>query len=321
MADDSKLSIYAALVGNVAVALVKFGSFALSGSSAMLTEAIHSLVDTANQLLLLFGLHRGAKPPDEDHPFGHGMEVYFWTFVVSLLIFALGGAVAVYQGVLKLIHPTPIAHAGLSMIVIALSAVFEGASLYVGIRQEHRRRPAISRRRYPKLSLLRAIHISKDPGVYEVLAEDSAAMLGLAFAAAGVAGAAWLGWPQADGLASIAIGLLLAVVAFVLGSETRSLLTGEAAAEPVVDEVRSILKADRRVDSVCEVLSMHLGPEEILVAVTLDFNDSLSGPELEAAADELTDKLKAADPRITRLFIRPGGQSSLEPRRALRKGA
>ena len=145
MADDSKLSIYAALAGNVAVAAVKFGAFALSGSSAMLTEAIHSLVDTANQLLLLYGLNRGAQPPDENHPFGHGMEAYFWTFVVSLLIFALGGAVALYQGVLRLLHPAPIEHAGLTMAVLALSAVFEGASLLVGLRQERRRRPAARR--------------------------------------------------------------------------------------------------------------------------------------------------------------------------------
>ncbi|MDB5460068.1 MAG: cation transporter [Caulobacteraceae bacterium] len=306
MAQTSNISIYSALLGNLAVAVIKFGAFALSGSSAMLTEAIHSLVDTANQLLLLFGLYRGARPPDEDHPFGHGMEVYFWTFVVSLLIFALGGAVAVYQGILKLLHPAPIAHAGLGMAVIGLSAVFEIVSLAISRRAAEKTRSAIARRFYPKLSLLRAIHISKDPSVFEVFAEGLAAVVGLAFAAAGLAGSAWLGWGPADGIASIAIGLLLAVVAFVLGSETRSLLTGEAAAKPVVDEVRSILTADARVRDVCEVQSMHLGPEEILVAATLDFDDSLSGPQLEEAADELTDRLKAADRRITRLFLRPG---------------
>ena len=287
MASGSKLSIYSALFGNVAVAAVKFGAFGLSGSSAMLTEVIHSVVDTVNQLLLLYGMHRGSKPPDEDHPFGYGMEVYFWTFVVSLLIFALGGAVATYQGVLKLMHPTPIQHAAISMAALALSAVFEIASLAVSVRAANKTRSAIARRS-PRLSLLRAIHISKDPGVFEVFAEGAASIIGVAFAAAGVVAAAWFGAPWADGLASIAIGLLLAVVAFVLGSETRSLLTGEAAAKPVVDEVRSILKADARVQAVSEVQSMHLGPEEILVAVSLDFQDSLSGPQLEQAADELT---------------------------------
>jgi cation diffusion facilitator family transporter len=290
----------------VAVTLLKFGAWALGGSAAMLTEAIHSVVDTANQLLLLFGMHRGAKPPDEDHPFGYGMEMYFWTFVVSLLIFALGGAVAMYQGMLKLLHPAPIDHAGLRMAVIAIATVFEVVSLGISMKASEKARSAIGRRARPKLSIMQAIHISKDPGVFEVYAEGAASVIGLAIAAAGIAGAAWLGWAWADGAASIAIGLLLAVVAFVLGSETRSLLTGESAAKPVVDEMRSILSADKRVKAVREVRSMHLGPEQILVAATLDFEDSLSGPDLEQAADELTVRLKAADKRITRLYLRPG---------------
>jgi cation diffusion facilitator family transporter len=306
MADGSKISIYSALLGNLAVAALKFGAAALSGSTAMLTEAIHSAIDTANQLLLLFGMHRAARPPDQEHPFGHGMEIYFWTFVVSLLIFALGGAFSIYQGLLELRRPTIVAHASLGLTVIAISAVFEIASLSVSRRVTNAARPDISRRFYPKFRFLRAIHISKDPGVFEVFAEGIAAVAGLGIAALGIAGSAWLGWPQADGAASIAIGVLLAVVAVVLGAETCSLLTGEAAAKPIVDEVRSILTADGRVHNVCEVLSMHLGPQEILVAATLDFEDSLSGPQLEEAADALTDQLKAADPRITRLFIRPG---------------
>jgi cation diffusion facilitator family transporter len=251
-------------------------------------------------------MHRGAKLPDEDHPFGHGMEVYFWTFVVSLLIFALGGAVAMYQGVLKLLHPTPIDHAGLNMGVIVISAVFEIVSLGISMKAAENSRSSIARKAWPKMSIMQTIHISKDPGVFEVYAEGAASVVGLALAAAGIAGSAWLGWRWTDGAASIAIGLLLAVVAFVLGSETRSLLTGESAAKPVVDEMRSILNADKRVKTVCDVQSMHLGPEQILVAVTLDFEDSLSGPELEQAADELTVRLKAADARITRLYLRPG---------------
>jgi cation diffusion facilitator family transporter len=306
MASGSKASIYSALVGNVAVAGLKFGAFAVSGSAAMLTEAVHSVVDTANQLLLLFGMHRGAKPPNEDHPFGHGMEVYFWTFVVALLIFALGGAVAVYQGVLKLLHPAPVQYAGLSMAVIALSAVFEAVSLGISMKVVNKSLPAIARKYRPKMSLLRTIHISKDPGVYEVYLEGGASIVGLAFAAAGISGSAWLGWPQADGIASIAIGVLLAVVAWVLGSETRSLLTGEAASKPLVDEVRKLLDGDRRVHSVREIQSMHLGPEEILVAATLDFQDELTAPQVEQATDELAGRLKALDPRITRLFLRPG---------------
>ncbi|HXU99113.1 MAG TPA: cation diffusion facilitator family transporter [Caulobacteraceae bacterium] len=305
MADGSRVSIYSALLGNLAVAAVKFGAFAVGGSSAMLTEGVHSVVDSVNQLLLLYGMRRGERAPDEEHPFGYGMEVYFWTFVVSLLIFALGGAVAIYQGVLKFLHPTPVDHAPFAMAVIAVSAVFEIGSLMVSRRAAEKTRSAIARRSFPRLSLVRAIHISKDPGVFEVIAEGVAAIIGLVMAAAGVAASAWLGWTWADGAASIAIGLLLAVLAFILGAETRSLLTGEAAAGPVIDEVRAILDADKRVRSVASVQSMHLGPEQILVAVTLKFQDSLTGPQLEEAADELTDRLEAADRRITRLFLRP----------------
>ncbi len=307
MAAGSKLSVYAALAGNVAVSVVKFAAYALSGSSAMLTEAIHSLVDTINQGLLLWGLNRAARPADVNHPFGHGMEIYFWTFVVALLIFALGGAAALYEGVDKLRHPAPIQHAGLSLAVIAVSAVFEAASLAVGLSEARRRRPALIRRRIKRpLTVLENIHLSKDPGVFEVLAEDSAAILGLVFAALGVIGSAWIGWEPADGWASIAIGSLLAGVAAALGVETHSLLTGEAASPPVIAEVREILQADSRVQAVCEVLSMHLGPQEILLAATLDFRDDLSGPQLEEAADDLTRRLKAADDRITLLFLRPG---------------
>ena len=306
MADGSKISVYSALFGNLAVAALKFAAAGLSGSTAMLTEAIHSLIDTANQLLLLLGMRLARQPPDEQHPFGHGMEVYFWTFVVALLIFALGGAFSIYQGVLQLIHPRPIEHVTLGLGVIGVSTVFDVVSLAVSRRAAETTRTPLSRRAYPRFRVLRAIHLSKDPGVFEVFAEGIASIAGLSFAAAGIIGSAWLGWPWAYGAASIAIGLVLAGVAFVLGAETRSLLTGEAAAKPIVDEVRRILSADSRVIAVCEVQSMHLGVDQILVAATLDFRDSLSGPQLEEAADDLTDQLRAADPRLTWLFLRPG---------------
>jgi divalent metal cation (Fe/Co/Zn/Cd) transporter len=183
--------------------------------------------------------------------------------------------------------------------------VFEIVSLAFSMKAVEKTRTALARKHYPKLSWFKAIHISKDPGVFEVYAEGGASIAGLAIAAAGIIGA-WLGWAQADGIASISIGLLLAIVAFVLGVETRSLLTGESAARPVVAEMRSILEADNRVEQVSDVQSMHLGPEQILVAVTADFQDSLTGPELETAVDQLTNRLKAADPRITRLYLRPG---------------
>jgi cation diffusion facilitator family transporter len=306
MADSSKTAILAALIGNIAVAAVKFFAFAFSGSSAMLTEAIHSLVDTMNQLVLLFGRGRASKPADDTHPFGHGLEVYFYTFLVALLIFVVGGAFGIYEGVHKLIHPEPASHAWLNVTVIAVSAVIEALSLMMGLKSARRSISPVVRRILPSLNFVELIHYSKDPGIYEVLAEDSAAILGLLFALLGVVGSAWLGVPQADGIASIAIGLLLVAVAGFLIVETKSLLTGEAASPVVINEVRKVLDADDRIGAVCEIQSMHLGPLDILVAATLDFRDDLTAPQLETAADELTERLKAAEPRITRVFLRPG---------------
>jgi cation diffusion facilitator family transporter len=302
----SKISIYAALAGNVAVGGVKLMAYSFSGSSSMLVEAIHSAIDTVNQGLLLFGINRSARPPDARHPFGYGLESYFWTFLVGLLIFAAGGLASIYEGVLKLRHPTPVDHIPLTLGVLAVCMVFEIVSLVVSIRAAERGRSGLSRRRLRKPSLAQWIHFSPDPGVFEVLAEDAASILGLILAFLGVIGSAWLGWLQADGAAAVAIGLLLVALAGIVVAETRSLLTGEAALPSTIEAARKILSSDARVDTVCEVLTMHLGPNEILMAATLDFRNDLSGPEVEEATDVLTGKLQAADPRITRLFLRPG---------------
>jgi cation diffusion facilitator family transporter len=307
-ASPSRTSIYAALAGNVAVAVIKLGAFFLSGSSAMLVEAIHSVVDMTNQGLLLFGINRGARPPDERHPFGYGLEAYFWTFVVALLIFTAGGVFSIYEGVQKLMHPTKIDHVPLALAVIAICMVFEIWSLFVSLREAEKGRPATSRKRYPKVSFIRSIHFSADPAVFEVLAEDAASILGLIAAVLGVIGSAWFGWIAADGVAATAIGLILVLLAGVVFAETHSLLTGEAALPSTVEAARGVLETDSRVTSVCEVLTMQLGPQEILMAATLGFSDTLSGPELEAAVEELTEKLRSADPRITRLFLRPGSK-------------
>jgi cation diffusion facilitator family transporter len=306
MPDGSTLSVVGALAGNLAVAVVKFAAFLVSGSSAMLTEAIHSLVDTLNQVLLLFGLRQGKRPPDAEHPFGHGMEYYFWTFVVALLIFAIGGALGVYEGLHKLAHPARVTHAWMNLGVIAVSAVIELGSLVLSLKAARDSQSPILRRVVPRLNVLKLMHLSKDPSIYEVVAENCAAVLGLLFATLGVIGSAWLDWPYADAAASMAIGVLLVAVAVFLAFETRSLLTGETASEPVLAEIRRIFDRDDRVSEVCEIQSMHFGPQDILVAATLDFRDDLSAPELETAADELTGALKAAEPRITRVFIRPG---------------
>ncbi|WP_374470334.1 cation diffusion facilitator family transporter [Phenylobacterium sp.] len=298
MAQGSRLAIYAAAAGNLAIAASKFVAFAFTGSSAMLTEGIHSLVDTGNQGLLLVGLRRAARPPDPGHPFGHGMELYFWSFVVALMIFTLGGAFSIYEGVLKILRPEPMSRAWINFLVLSVAILFEGLSFTVAWR-EHRRRAGRTR-------FLASVRSSKDPSLFAVLLEDSAALVGLTIALAGVSAAVAFDWPQADGVASVGIGLLLTGVAAFMANETRSLLTGEAAAPAVVADVRRVLEADPRVERVVEILSFHLGPQEILVGVTIDFRDDLPGGEIERAAETLARQVREVRPSITRLFLRPG---------------
>lgn len=295
--NSSAIVVYAALAGNLAIAVTKLVAFLLTGSSAMLTEAIHSAVDTGNQGLLLLGLKRAARPPSQTHPFGYGMELYFWAFVVALLIFALGGAFSIYEGWLKVRQPEPIDRAWINFVVIGLAMLFEGGSFLVAWKAFK-----VSRGDTPFFAALRR---SKDPSVFAVLLEDGAALVGLVLAALGVAGAS-LGLAWADGAASIAIGVLLVLVAIFLANETRSLLTGEAASPRIVAAVREALAADPRVESVIEVLSMHLGPREILLGVTLDFQDDLTAAQIEDAADDFAAAIRSVDPRITRVFVRSG---------------
>ncbi|MDO9711558.1 cation diffusion facilitator family transporter [Paracraurococcus lichenis] len=293
----SRTVILAALAGNCAIAATKFAAALWTGSSAMLSEAIHSSVDTGNQGLLLLGLRRAARPPSARHPFGHGMELYFWAFVVALMIFALGGAVSVYEGWQKIRAPHPVEGAWINFAVLGASVLFEGLSFRVALRE--------FRRAHAGEPFWSAIRRSKDPGVFAVLLEDAAALAGLLIALVGLGLAEWLALPVLDGVASIGIGLLLVASAGFLANETRSLLTGEAASPRTVAAIREMLLADQRVAAVEELLSMHLGPTEVLVAVTIDFRDDLPGGEVERAAAELTRRVEQAHPEVTRLFLRP----------------
>lgn len=308
MAEGSRIVVLAALAGNAAIAISKGVAFALTGSSAMLTEAIHSCVDTGNQGLLLLGMRRANRPPDERHPFGHGLEAYFWAFVVALMIFALGGAVSIWEGVHKLQNPEPIDRPWINYVVLGLAILFEGGSFAVAYREFGK-----VRRGAP---FLLSIGSSKDPNIFAVLLEDLAALIGLFLALAGVTGSAVFGWEQADGLASIGIGLLLVGVAVYLANETRSLLSGEAASPRVLEGVRDALLSDGRVVRVADVDSMHLGPEEILLGVTLVLRDDLTASEVGRAAEDLTERLKAVDPRINRVFLRSGRASVAEAQAA-----
>ncbi|HEY5412641.1 MAG TPA: cation diffusion facilitator family transporter [Caulobacteraceae bacterium] len=299
MAEGSKRVVLVALAGNLTIAVIKLIAWIFTRSSAMLTEAIHSLVDCGDQVLLLVGQSRGSRPPDETHPLGYGMETYFWSFIVALMVFSLGGAVSIYEGAVRLQHPADMSRPWINYLVLATSALFEGASFMAAYR-EYRR--VVHGR---DVHLWRFLQLSKDPNVFSTLLEDGAAMIGLAIAALGVTLSGYLGWRWADGLASILIGLLLVAVALFLGNETRSLIAGEAAAGPVVEAVRAVIGDDDRVISLEEVLSLHLGPNAILFAATLKFRTDLSGDEVQAAAGDLTRAIRRADPRITRAFLRP----------------
>jgi cation diffusion facilitator family transporter len=304
---SSKKVIYAALVGNALIAATKFAAATVTGSSAMLSEAIHSLVDTGNQLLLLYGIRRSARPPDAHHPFGYGMEVYFWTFVVAILVFAVGAGVSFYEGIAKLRDPTPISDAYFNYIVLGVAIVFEAIVWWVAAKEFNKRRG--------NLGILAAIQRSKDPTVFTVLFEDSAALLGLVVAMTGIALAQYLDMPIFDGIASIGIAVILAATAMLLAYESKGLLIGESAHPEVRDGIQEMIDEDSRILVTNEVLTLHFAPEDVLLNLSVDFADNLSSADVEAAISELEQKIKTRYPEIKRLFIE--AQSWVGHRRAV----
>ncbi|HEV7384124.1 MAG TPA: cation diffusion facilitator family transporter [Phenylobacterium sp.] len=310
MADGSTRVVLAALAGNGAIALAKFAAAGLSGSTAMFTEAIHSLVDTGDQLFLLVGQWRGSRPPDETHPLGHGMETYFWSFVVALMVFVLGGVLSIYEGVRHMLRPEPVVSPLISLGVLAVAAVFEGASFRVGYREYKR----VVRGR--PIRLWEFIRRSKDPSLFSVLLEDSAALIGIVLAAAGVIAASFFQIDWADGAASVAIGLLLAGVALVLANETRSLIAGESVAPIVMDRLKETLARIDCITRLDEIATLHLGPRAILVALTLTFRPNSTTKLIDEAIVEITKCLQATDGRVAYVYVRPshkGGQRLAKP--------
>ncbi len=292
---ESRKVILAALVGNSAIAVTKFAAAAVTGSSAMLSEGIHSLVDTGNQVLLLMGLARARRPADAEHPFGYGKAVYFWSFVVAIVIFGVGGGVAIYEGVHHLRHPVPVARPEVAYLVLGLSFLFESVVWMIAVRA--------FRRVKGQRGWLEATRRSKDPATFVVLFEDTAAMLGIVVAFLGVLVSQLTGWHGADGAASVLIGLILTVTAWVLAVETRSLLIGESADPGVVAELKALASHRPGVIAVNEVLTMHLGPEDLLVNLSLDFDDAMDAASVEQAVGELTAAIKARNPAVKRVFI------------------
>jgi len=305
MAGHSSLKVvFAALAGNTLIAITKFGAAAYTGSSAMLSEAIHSLVDTGNQGLLLFGMKRAARPADREHPFGHAREIYFWSFVVAILIFAVGSGVSVYEGIQKIIHPHPITHPLINYIVLGFALVFEGAAWWIAYTEFNKTKG--------KKGLFESIHKSKDPTIFTVLFEDTAAILGLAVAVVGIACADYLGLEMADGIASVVIGLILAGAAILLAYETKGLLIGESASDELVAGVREIISLAKNVEHLNELRSMHMGPDDVLLALSLDYRDGLTSQRIEDCNYELEKAIKLRFPQIKRLYLEVQSRSHHE---------
>jgi cation diffusion facilitator family transporter len=294
MAESTKV-IYAAIAANVVIAATKFTAAAFTGSSAMISEGIHSLVDTGNGALLLLGQHKSRKPPDAGHPFGHGKELYFWSLIVAIIIFAVGGGISAYEGLLHILHPRPPANPQWNYVVLALAIVFEGASLVVAAKS------------FQKLKgdegVWQTIHQSKDPTTFMVLLEDSAALIGLVIAGLGIYLANRLDNPYFDGGASIVIGLLLAAIATLLAYETKGLLVGESADPESVKAIRRITESDPDVDAVNRVLTMFFGPNTILLAMDLRFRQTLTTAELERVVDRLEANIRKHNEKIRHIFI------------------
>jgi cation diffusion facilitator family transporter len=294
----SRIAIVASVAGNIAIAIVKFIAAALTGSSAMISEAIHSLVDTGNGGLLLHGMSQAKKPADADHPFGHGKELYFWTLVVSVSIFGIGGGLSLYEGVSHIRHVAPEAmhsNPAMNYIVLAIAAAIEGWSFSVAWRQ--------FRKQKGNKSAIRYIREAKDPSTYTVVLEDSAALLGLVFAFFGVFFGHLFENPYLDGIASIVIGLLLMGVAFVLAFETKGLLLGEGASPEMLADIRRRVESEPTVDKAAEILTMYLGPNELLVNLGVNFKKGITVEQAHDTIHRIEKNIQGVHPEITRVYI------------------
>ncbi|MEO5911886.1 MAG: cation diffusion facilitator family transporter [Pelobium sp.] len=295
MTSNSKISIYAALAANIGISIIKFIAAAITGSSSMLSEGIHSAVDSGNQLLLLVGISRSKRPADENHPFGHGQEIYFWSLIVGVLIFGLGGGMSVYEGLMHIKDPKPLTSPFWNYIVLAIAIIFEGASFIVAIKAFLKQEG--------KGDFFKKLRQSKDPSSFVVIFEDGAALCGLGIALAGVFLSHYYHNPTIDGAASILIGVLLAIVAVLLVIESRNLLIGESAHKEILKQIKSIVAEDKDVHQLKPPLTMQLGPDEILLAIDIQFKTHLEGNELADVIRRLEKEIKTQLPMIKHIFI------------------
>jgi len=293
----ANIVIYAALAANLGIAVAKFVAAAISGSSSMLTEGVHSLVDTGNQGLLLYGQYRAKRAPDSDHPFGYGRELYFWAFIVAILIFGLGAGVSVYEGWRHIAEPEALRDPLINYVVLAIAFALEGTSWWIAMRAFAKSKGGHG--------WWQAIRDSKNPSGFIVLFEDSAALAGLVVAAAGVWASHHWGDPRIDGWASIVIGVILAGVAMLLARESKGLLIGERANPDMVAAIRALLEAEPCITHVNHVRTIHTAPDRVFVAVSADFADALPMGEAETLIERLEQRLKAQEPKLSSIYIRP----------------
>jgi len=302
----SRKVIYAALAGNLLIALTKFVAAWWTGSSAMLSEGVHSVVDTSNQLLLLYGINRAGKPPDDEHPLGYGRELYFWSFIVALLIFSLGAGVSFFEGISHILAPTPISDPHVNYIVLAVSFVFEGVTFLIALKEFNKLRGS--------LGYFEAVTRSKDPPSFLVLFEDFAALIGIAIAFIGTLAADRLAMPVLDGAASIGIGILLAVTATFLARESKGLLIGEGARGSTMRSIRQIAAEQPGVESVNNLVTVHLAPDQIVAALSLEFKDPLTTPEIEKAVAAIESRICKLHPEVVSIFVKPQSSSTRDQR-------
>ena len=295
MAGEKPIAVYGAAAANGVIAITKFVAAGFTGSSAMAAEGIHSVVDTGNQLLVLFGIRRSKTPADERHPFGYGKELYFWSLIVAMLLFGIGGGMSIYEGIRHFRHPAELGDPTWNYWVLGIALVVESIAWWLALKELLKSQG--------ERSLWQALRESKDPAVFIVLGEDTAAMLGLIVAFFGV----YLGHrfdnPAFDGIASIIIGFILAAVAVFLAYESKGLLIGESADLKVVRGVQEIGRQDEAVEEVAPPLTMYLAPREVLLTLEVDFKNNLSAEEVEQAVDRIEKRIREAYPQIKRIFI------------------
>jgi cation diffusion facilitator family transporter len=295
--NESRRAIIAAFLANLGIALSKFAAFALTGAASMLAEAIHSLADTGNQGLLMFGGKRSQRPADEVHQFGYGTLRYFWAFVVALVLFSVGGLFAIFEGIEKLLHPHELDDPRIAIAVLLVSVVLESFSLRTALHESKEERRG--------KSIYQFVRRTKIPELAVVVLEDIGALIGLAFALVGITLASVLDEARWDAVGSLAIGVLLVIIAIVLAVEMASLLVGEAAAPEVVERIRGILGGHQDVVRVIALRTQHVGPDDIMVNTKLEFEPTLSVARLSEVVNELEVELRAAEPRARTIFIEP----------------